>query len=62
MAPMSTVMKTSRALADLRWIARATSSFPVPFSPRIRMFASVSATFSIVRNTCCIASLVPIIS
>ena len=61
-APMSTVMITSRSLAERRWIARATSSFPVPFSPRIRILASVSATFSIVRKTCRIGSLVPIIS
>ena len=38
----------------LKWSARATSSLPVPLSPRIRMVLSVSATRSIILKTSCI--------
>jgi len=42
---MSTLIKTSSARDDWRWRSRATNSFPVPFSPRIKTLASVLATF-----------------
>ena len=38
---------------------RATTSLPVPDSPRIRTVASVSATCSIIRRTRRTAALVP---
>ena len=60
-APISTFKKISSALLDWRWTALATNSFPVPFSPSIRIFASVCATFWIVLNTFCISSDTPII-
>ena len=41
------------------WIARATSSLPVPLSPVIRMLIRVSLTRSIRSNTACMASEVP---
>ncbi len=43
----------------LKWIALATSSFPVPLSPRIRAVTSVSDTRSIMRKTSAILLLVP---
>jgi len=57
---MSTLMKTSSERVDWRWSARATSSFPVPFSPRISTFASVAPTFWMTSKTLCIAELIPI--
>ncbi len=41
------------------WMARATSSLPVPVSPRIRMVLVVGATVSTILNTSCIAALRP---
>ena len=43
-----------RALTS--WIARATSSLPVPDSPATSTGAMLRATFSISERTCCIAS------
>jgi hypothetical protein len=45
-APRSTAMNTPAARADWRWISRAISSLPVPFSPRISTLASVGAAFA----------------
>ena len=39
------------------WIARATSSLPVPLSPRITTLESVSATVRIISSTCAMAGL-----
>ena len=49
-APMSTEMKTSPARAERRWISRATSSLPEPFSPRMRTLASVADTLAMVSK------------
>jgi len=45
-APQLTAMngRSVRGLAE--WMARATSSLPVPLSPVIKIVASVTATFS----------------
>jgi hypothetical protein len=49
-APRSTVINGSSALAAWLWIARATNSFPVPFSPRTNTLASVVLAFEVHRN------------
>ena len=55
----SSVMK-GRFLRGLsRWMARATSSLPVPVSPRIKTLASVGATTSTCRRTRRRAALLP---
>jgi hypothetical protein len=41
------------------WMARATSSLPVPLSPAMNTDESVGATFSIVLKTRCIFSELP---
>ena len=46
-AAQFTGMKGPRRRRPSRWIARATSSFPVPLSPRTSTVASVSATFRV---------------
>ena len=51
-----------RARGESAWIARATSSLPVPFSPVTSTRAAVGATFSIRSITCLIALLEPTIS
>jgi hypothetical protein len=43
------------------WTARATSSLPVPVSPRISTGTSSGATRSIRRKSACIMALRPII-
>ncbi len=43
-AAMLTVTKGPRARGEFAWIARATSSFPVPDSPMRRTVISVRAT------------------
>ena len=50
------------ARGDSAWIARATSSLPVPFSPRISTRAFEGATFSIRSITCLTPLLEPTIS
>src|SRR5439155_1057766 len=45
MAPQLTGMKGRSARGLAAWMARATSSLPVPLSPMMRMVASVTATF-----------------
>jgi hypothetical protein len=47
------------ARGESSWMALATSSLPVPVSPRIRTFASVGATILINENTSCMALLSP---
>ena len=42
------------------WIARATSSLPVPDSPTIKTGTSIGAIRSIRRKSACIAALRPI--
>ena len=59
---MSRPMKTLSDRLDWRCRARATSSFPVPFSPRIRTLASVAATLRTRSRTTRIAGLSPTIS
>ena len=44
MAPQSTATKGPDARGDAVWMARATSSLPVPLSPWMRTVASVEAT------------------
>ena len=51
--------RAARAAATRRGCARATSSLPVPLSPRISTVTSVSATRSISSRTSRICSLVP---
>ena len=46
-----------RGLAS--WMARATSSLPVPLSPSMRTLAAVGATFSMSASTSAIRLLVP---
>ena len=48
------------ARRDRRWISRATSSLPVPFSPRISTLASVGAVRRMAPNTRSMAGEVPI--
>src|SRR5207247_355378 len=43
----------------LKWSALATSSLPVPLSPRIRIVLSVSARRSIILNTSCLLAELP---
>ena len=45
--------------ADKRCISRASSSFPVPFSPVISTLASVAATRSTTVRICAISALAP---
>ena len=46
-APRSTETRTWSARRERRWSSRATSSLPVPFSPRMRTLASVGPARSI---------------
>ena len=54
-AAQFTATKGWRVRALRWWSACATSSLPVPLSPRTSTVRSVSATFWIVSKTCCIA-------
>ncbi len=54
-APQLTVMKGPPARAESRWIAAATSSFPVPLSPSISTGESAGATRTIMPFTASIA-------
>ena len=60
--PRSMVTNCCSLRGEKKRSERATRSLPVPFSPRIRMLASVSESFRMVRNTPCMASDCPIIS
>ncbi len=51
MAPRSTLTNGFDARLECWWMALATRSLPVPFSPSIRILASVGAIFSILKNT-----------
>ena len=50
-AAQLTLTKARSALADFLWIARATSSLPVPVSPVIKTVESVGATLAIRERT-----------
>ena len=58
-AAQLTVMNGPFARCASRWIARATSSLPVPLSPAMNTVVSVAATFSTVRRTAAILSPPP---
>ena len=60
MAPQLMATNGPSARAPSRWMARATSSLPVPLSPRTSTAASVAASLRTAEKTCCMASLVPI--
>jgi len=55
-------MKGFDPLGETRWIASATSSFPVPVSPVMRMLSSLLTAAAIIWKTCAIAALFPMIS
>ena len=59
-AAQSTMTNGPDARADASWIARATSSLPVPVSPRISTGASLCATRDIWANSSRITVLAPI--
>ncbi len=56
---MSTLTINSPALFERLWIFLATNSLPVPFSPVMRTFASVTATFLTVFITLIIVGEAP---
>ena len=58
-APQLTLMNGPIARLLSRWIARATSSLPVPLSPAMNTVVSLAATFSTVRRTASIRSPAP---
>ena len=58
-AAQLTFTKVLSRRGDEEWTARATSSLPVPLSPRIRTVTSVSATRLMRSRTSRIFSLVP---
>ena len=58
-APISTETISSPLRAERLCISRASISLPVPFSPVIRMLASVAATFSTISRMRAMAGLSP---
>ena len=58
-APQLSATNGRSRRGELKWIARATSSLPVPDSPVIRIVLVVPATVSISRKTAAITSLRP---
>ena len=62
MAAQLTLTNARAARADRLWIARATSSLPVPVSPVISTVESVRATLATRASTGCSAGDVPTIS
>src|SRR5450756_1105066 len=58
-APQLSATNGRSRRGELKWMARATSSLPVPESPVTRIVLVVEATVSIRRNTATIASLRP---
>ena len=56
-AAQLTATNGPRERGDRPWMARATSSFPVPLSPRIRTVVSVGATRRIISTICRIPGL-----
>ena len=57
---MSSARKVAPARREARWIARATSSLPTPFSPSTITFASVGPTLATIAFTSRIAADSPI--
>ncbi len=55
-------MNGPSARRDSRWMARATSSLPVPLSPAMNTVVSAAATLSTARSTAAIFCDVPMIS
>ena len=55
MAPQFTAMNGASLRLEQAWIARATSSLPVPDSPCTSTGAMLRATRSTSERTCCIA-------
>ena len=55
-AAQFTLMNGLSSRPELRWIAEATSSLPVPLSPRIRIDSDEAATLPIVLKTCTVAA------
>ena len=62
MALQFTGMNGRLARDEMRWMAAATSSLPVPLSPSIRTGESVTATLEMTSLTCCIGPEEPTIS
>ena len=60
--PRSIVTKGLPYRGEQRYNSRAITSFPVPFSPRISILASVLLSLFIVANTSCMTGDSPIIS
>ena len=60
-AAQFTSMNAWSRRGEASWIARATSSLPVPFSPVISTRAAVGPTLSIRSCTCWSAGLAPTI-
>ena len=56
-APQCSGTNGRSARAERSWIARATSSFPVPLSPSTSTVESVGATRSTMRSTSCMRAL-----
>ena len=52
-------MKAREARGELEWMARATSSLPVPLSPPMRIVDRLGAAWMIRSNTCRIRGLRP---
>jgi hypothetical protein len=61
-APQLILMSGRSRLDERAWMARASSSFPVPVSPRTSTVVSVGATFSALRRTSSKLALRPTIS
>ena len=59
MDPVFTGTKGRSARGLVAWMVFATSSFPVPLSPRIKTVARVGATWVIRSITFCMGSLLP---
>jgi len=59
MAPQFTVTNFFRARTLLEWMARATSSLPVPLSPVTRTLDSLEAAWRMMRNISRISGLLP---
>ena len=60
--PRSMVTKGLPYRGEQRYSSRAITSFPVPFSPKIRMLASVLLSLFMVANTSCMTGDSPIMS
>ena len=58
-APAFTAMNGAPARRLLKWIARATSSLPVPLRPEMSIVLSDVETFWMMSYTFCISGLFP---